>query len=88
MPDTIITQNSVPVKYVDNGDGTFSPHTHTSGSTSIYTIPFDYVGVTYPNATTEVYTTRIGGSGGSIQEVITVVYTDSTKANLLSVARA
>lgn len=59
-----------------------------AGSVSLFTIPYDYVKVTYPNSTSEAYTTRLGGSGGSIQQVVTLVYTDSTKESLDSVTRA
>jgi hypothetical protein len=55
---------------------------------SIWTLSYDYVGATYPNGTTEQYTTRVGGASGSVQEVVTVVYTDTTKANISSVTRA
>ena len=57
-------------------------------SSGILTLAYDYVKVTYPSATTEVYTTRLGGSGGDIQEIVTVTYTDSTKEDLDSVERA
>ena len=57
-------------------------------SGSMWTLPYDYVGAAYPDTETEVYTTKLGGSSGSIQEVITVIYTDSTKENLSSVERA
>lgn len=50
-------------------------------------IEWDYVKVTYPLATTEVYTFRQGGSGGTVQATVTVVYTDSTKVNLDEVTR-
>lgn len=40
---------------------------------------FDYVSVAYPNATTEEYTFKTGGSGGTTIATVTVVYTDSTK---------
>lgn len=48
----------------------------------------DYIGVTYPNDTTEVYTyKRINASGATVL-VITVVYTDNTKVNIASILRA
>lgn len=46
----------------------------------------DYVAATYPSATQEVYTFKVGGSGGSTVAVVTLNYTDSTKANLLNAA--
>src|SRR5574343_392586 len=40
---------------------------------------YDYIEVTYPVNTTEVYTYKTGGSGGTTVATITVVYTTSTK---------
>jgi len=48
---------------------------------------YDYVEVTYPLATQEVYTFRDGGVSGAIVATITINYTDSTKENLLTVAK-
>ncbi len=47
----------------------------------------DAITVTYPDAVTEVYSFRTGGVGGAVVMTITITYTDSTKANLLSVTR-
>ena len=49
---------------------------------------WDYVAVTYPSGTQEVYTFKTGGSGGTTVGTITVNYTDSTKASLLNAARS
>lgn len=46
---------------------------------------WDYLAVTYPSATQEVYTFKTGGAGGSSVATATVDYTDSTKASLLDV---
>jgi hypothetical protein len=51
-------------------------------------VAYDYVSVTYPIATQEVYTFKSGGSGGTTVATVTVNYTDSTKENILNVARA
>lgn len=48
---------------------------------------YDYVGATYPDATTEVYIHRSGGAGGMLVATVTVVYQDSTKAAMVSIAR-
>jgi hypothetical protein len=40
--------------------------------------------VTYPNATTEIYAFRSGGTSGTVIQTVTIIYTDSTKMNLLS----
>ncbi|RTL04850.1 hypothetical protein EKK58_09505 [Candidatus Dependentiae bacterium] len=50
-------------------------------------LPYDYIEVSYPSDTEEVYTSRLGGLSGPIQEIITVTYTDNTKDNLSSVER-
>ncbi len=45
---------------------------------------FDKVDATYPDAITEVYSYSLGGVGVG---VVTVIYTDATKADLSSVTR-
>lgn len=51
-------------------------------------IPYhDYVSVAYPDGVTEIYTFRSHGANGGIRAVLTVVYTDSTKANISTVTR-
>lgn len=47
----------------------------------------DYISGAYPDDTTEVYTFRIGGASGEVQAIITVVYTDNTKALIDTVSR-
>ncbi len=73
-----------PGLVVLNPDGT---NLSISPGSSIWTLAYDYIGASYPNSTTEVYTSKSGGSGGSTQQVVTVVYTDATKANISSVTR-
>lgn len=48
---------------------------------------YDYVAVTYPSATSEVYVFKQNGVSGTTIGTITLVYTDSTKASLSSAAR-
>lgn len=48
---------------------------------------FDAIAVTYPTAASEVYTYKVGGTGGTTVAIVTVVYTDSGKGTLSSVAR-
>ena len=48
---------------------------------------YDYVSVSYPDGVTEVYSFRLGGVSGKLVATITLVYTDSTKANLSTVAK-
>jgi len=47
----------------------------------------DYIGVAYPDSETEVYTYKTGGSGGTTVATITVVYSDSSKTVLSSIAK-
>lgn len=44
----------------------------------------DYIAATYPSATQEVYTYRLGGSGGTQVATVTVNYVDSTKNSILN----
>lgn len=48
---------------------------------------FDYIDADYPNATTEVYTYKLGGAAGTTVAVVTVVYTDATKNFIDTVTR-
>lgn len=43
----------------------------------------DYVSLATPDSVTEVYTYRLGGSGGTTTETVTIVYTDSTKCQIV-----
>ncbi len=55
---------------------------------TLVTSPFDYIGATYPDTSTEVYTYKTGGSGGTTVAVVTVVYSDPvTKAIIASVTK-
>ena len=47
---------------------------------------YDYISATYPNATTEVYAYKVGGSGGVTVATVTVVYTAAAKEFITSVA--
>jgi len=49
--------------------------------------PYDYV-ENAPTGTTDVFTFKIGGSGGVVQAVVSIVYTDATKATISTVTRA
>jgi len=48
---------------------------------------YDYISVDYPDSVTEVYAYKLGGASGVTKGTITVVYTDSTKENISTVAR-
>lgn len=53
----------------------------------LVTAAFDYIAVTYPTTSSEVYTYKSGGSGGTTVATITVVYTTSAKDILSSVTK-
>lgn len=61
--------------------------TRLGGLGKLVTEPFDYIGAAYPDTVTEVYTYKTGGSGGTTVATITVVYTDSSKNFVSTVAR-
>jgi hypothetical protein len=45
----------------------------------------DSITVAYPNATTEVYSYRVGGISGTVIKTVTVIYTNASKGSLASV---
>lgn len=49
-------------------------------------VDYDYLDVQQTNATTETYVFKTGGDGGTTVLTIVVVYTDSTKADINTVA--
>lgn len=66
-------------------DGTSSINVKTQGN--LNPVTFDYVAITYPSATQEVYTYKSGGSGGTTASTITVNYSDSSKRQISNVTR-
>lgn len=89
--------------YTGGGGGGSSSFQNISGSPSLVTLTangglpiggklitqdYDYVKATYPDSTTEVYTHRLGGSGGTLVGVLTVTYTTSSKDVFDSVTRS
>lgn len=75
--------------------GAFNPSTNalkvegiSPYSGGIWTLPYDYVSASYPDAVTETYVSKSGGAGGSVQQTVTVVYTDSTKVYISSITRS
>lgn len=76
---------------IENAAGTIiNPATEeTLESVAGFNIPaYDYVGVTYPTSTSEVYVFKTGGSGGITVGTLTIVYTDATKSSLLSATKS
>ena len=56
-------------------------------SVQLFTKPYDAIDALYPSSTQEVYKTYTGGISGTLQETVTVNYTDSTKNFIANVAR-
>lgn len=81
--DSIRIGDGAGNKVAVNPDGS----TNSRTINTLITTPFDYIAASYPNATTEVYTYKFGGSGGSLVGTVTVVYQDSTKNLITSVAK-
>jgi hypothetical protein len=54
---------------------------------ALVTEPFDYISASYPTDDSEVYTYKLGGSGGSTVATVTVTYTDDTKESISSVEK-
>jgi hypothetical protein len=48
---------------------------------------FDFISANYAGATTDVYTYKSGGSGGTTVATVTITYTDSTKGTISTVAK-
>lgn len=63
------------------------PVSATVNSVQLFTRPYDAITATKPSATVEVYTTRVGGISGAIQEVVTVTYEDASKEFVTTVER-
>jgi|LakMenE18May11ns_1017448.scaffolds.fasta_scaffold9778349_3 hypothetical protein len=76
--------------FADNGDGTTSRFVRVAGGIGglLEGVEYDYISAAYPTATSEVYTYKLGGSGGVTQAVVTVNYTTASKQNLQSVSKA
>jgi len=64
---------------------------NVANSTDLVTglIPFqyDFISADLSGATTDVYTYKTGGSGGTTVAVVTLTYTDASKETLSTVAR-
>lgn len=91
-PDGSINVNtSVTISSVDQGapntDANAWPVKLVESSVQIFTTPFDSITATYPSSTQEVYKSRIGGIGGTVQETVTINYTDASKNLILNLAR-
>ena len=50
-------------------------------------VTWDFLQVTYPTTTTETFTFKDGGSGGTTEAVVTITYTDTSKDDIDTVER-
>lgn len=53
----------------------------------LFTLPYDSITATYPSTTQEVFKSRVGGISGTIQQTVTINYTDTTKNFIMNIAR-
>lgn len=53
----------------------------------LFNLPYDTVQAAYTSSTQEIYTSYLGGMSGTLQQTVTVNYTDSTKNFITSVLR-
>ena len=72
-------------KFRDSSRGKVAIATLEEGGLNIG--DYDYIAVTYPTATSEVYTFKSGGASGTTVSTVTLEYTDSTKEDLSSATR-
>lgn len=68
---------------VVNSDGSINAR----DSLALFTLPYDAITAEYPSVTQEVYKSRVGGITGTVQQTVTVNYTDSSKEFILNAAR-
>jgi len=54
---------------------------------ALITDKYDYIAMTYPTTTTDVFTYKQGGASGTVVGIITITYTNSSKTTIASVAR-
>lgn len=89
---SISTNTNEERKFVEQGGQVAIAVTGASGGSltagSFWTLDYDTVTVAYPDTVTDVFSSRVGGAGGSVQEVVTIIYVDSTKEELVSVVRS
>jgi hypothetical protein len=51
-------------------------------------VSFDYISANYAGATTDVWTYKTGGSGGTTVATVTITYVDSSKAQISTIGVA
>ena len=82
-----ITEGIDPISLRDTSGTRIDPATEEGleAVAGLVTSPYDYIGATYPDTTTEIYTYKEGGIGGTTVATVTVVYTDVTKEFITTV---
>ena len=60
---------------------------NTTKANELYPGEWDYLAVTYPSDTQEVFTYRSGGVSGTVIATVTINYTDSKKCDVSTVVR-
>lgn len=84
-----IDSESVVVAKANPSTGALVVEGDVTLANTLITDPFDYIGATYPDGFTEVYTYKLGGSSGTTVGTITVIYSDeNTKAIISSVTKS
>jgi hypothetical protein len=61
--------------------------TITVDSVQLFTLPYDSIQASYPTTVQEVYMSYLGGLSGTLQQTVTVNYTDTTKNYITTVLR-
>jgi len=75
-----------PVKVTNTVDGQVQ-HVNVDNIAGLSLPAYDYVSVSYPSPTQEVYTFKVGGVSGTTVSTVTINYTDATKNNLSNAAK-
>lgn len=56
-------------------------------SVQLFNLPYDSIQASYPSGIQEIYSSYLGGLGGTLQQTVTVDYVDSTKNLITTVVR-
>jgi len=81
---SLIAKRTASYGYDTNAGQPFRVGNPSGGMVQEY---YDYVAIAYPTTTSETYTFKAGGSGGTTVATLTLTYVDSTKAQLSAVAK-
>jgi len=95
--DTELTVSEIQIGAVEIKDATTTARATVSDGrlhviddvlNSLIPSAYDYIEASYPDAVTEIYIFKTGGSGGTTVSTLTLVYTDSTKENFSSLTKS